>query len=404
MSWAKKFLTEKMAVAVSLFLIGSLHTMIFSFFEYPTNFFVHDLPKNTIIALKAVLYISAVIVSFSHQFLCRNIGLKISLAAGLFCNLLGLGALWVNHFVAPHISLLFFTMVLFGVALTSVINVLITYLIIEIPKYLGPAIVVLFCFFNIGAMLAPLMIHLFKKMENPNLIYHFLSGLSLVAIWFVWRVLDEPVYPRHLQHLRKGSLIWKELHYRLGLFFLALLGYGVTENTFNLWGFQAISEKYTPEIAEKAVSAFWLFLIIGQVTLLIPIFIFAMRWIYYILLSGIVATLVLLAQHESLAAFLSLLMIGGFCCSVNSPLLISIMEKEISLFASGSRLLPYVETTVSVLIAGYFIGVGIIDLWVEIFEEFHIFTTAQHFYFAIPFIFCTAVFSFYLLNTRPSAR
>jgi hypothetical protein len=40
------------------------------------------------------------------------------------------------------------------------------------------------------------------------------------------------------------------------------------------------------------------------------------------------------------------------------------MEKELIVIVKGSRILPYLETATSLMIAGYFIGVGSIDLWV----------------------------------------
>ena len=53
---------------------------------------------------------------------------------------------------------------------------------------------------------------------------------------FVYANFLNPIVPKYLVHLRRGTLIWKELHYRMGLFVLAMVFYGIVESAFSIWG------------------------------------------------------------------------------------------------------------------------------------------------------------------------
>jgi len=49
MFWKKHFMTERFAMAVSLFLIGALHTMIFGTFQIPSHDILQQLGKEHLI-------------------------------------------------------------------------------------------------------------------------------------------------------------------------------------------------------------------------------------------------------------------------------------------------------------------------------------------------------------------
>lgn len=395
MFWKERMMNERILMTLGLFLIGSLHTMIFSFFEFPTNFLLGNHFETYSLASKLLLYSCAIGVSFAHQTICRNIGLKRALSWGLVCNLLGLITLWLNATVGGSLALLFLDMIFFGAALTSVVNALVTYVVLTFPNHTGAGIVALFAFFNGGVMLSPLVIALFSSWQISSWLYPVLIGLLLLAMFYVARSFFDPPYPTHVTHLRKGSLLWKELHYRLGLFLTAIICYGLAENTLNLWGFFQIKTYLGDIVASETVSLFWLFLIIGQLTLLIPLYFLSPKRIFYCLIPIIVIDLYFFAHQTTLSGFITALIIGGFGCSAVFPILISLMEKELARFASGSELVPYIETSISVLVAGYFLGVGGIDVWIE-WAKGPLFSIPVHFYLGMIFISYTGICTLYL--------
>jgi hypothetical protein len=380
-------------------MIGALHTLIFAVFEFPSNFLLGESQLYSFYC-KIVLYAVAIGVSFSHQAICRTIGLKKNLLLGLLFNAFGLATLWLNHYIGGFVALIFLDMVFFGAALTSVINALVTYVIIEMPKHVGSGIIVLFACFNGGVMLAPLLIDVFKGVTYQNGIYAFLLLLLAISTLFVARYFIDPPYPAHLKHLRKGTLVWKELHYRLGLIFAAIIFYGLTENTFNLWGFVRIASHLGQSVANETISFFWLFLIIGQIVLLIPLYFFPARKVFYFLIAVLIADLYFFAHQRHLYGLLAGLMIGGFCCSVVFPILLSMIEKDLVKFGKGKHILPYIETSVSVLMAGYFIGVGTIDLWIDKLGE-NALPSRSHYYMAMGYMAMTGLIALFLNLTAP---
>lgn len=398
------FFSQRFVITLSLFLIGALHTMIFAFFQFPGNFLLDTQNQNAFLC-KGILYGFAIGVSLIHQLVSRAIGLRKTLYIGLLFNFMGLTTLMLYHVLdaADSWLLIILNMVFFGTALTSVINSLITYLIVEFPHQVGPWITALFAVFNGGVMLAPLLLELFRNLEREWMIYPFLMGLVLLAIWFVHVKFFDPPFPEHLIHLRKGTLIWKEMHYRLGLFLLAIIGYGITETTFSLWGFFHLKELFGQATAHETISVFWLFMIIGQLILLIPLYFYPGKRVFYLLIALVLGALFYFPLQTHLPALLIGLVLGGFGCSAIFPLLLSMVEQELTAFAEGADLLPYIETACSVLIAGYFIGVGAVDLWVEKIHADAGSAVLLYFHIAMVCIATTALSVFYLNRSSPQA-
>lgn len=164
--------TDRIVMALGLFLIASLHTLIFAIYQIPENFLL----GHNAVLYKSILYATAVGASVGNPFLCRRIGLKKMLYYGLVFNGLGVATLWLNGF-QPHRGWEILSMLLFGVSLTSVINSLVTYIVLEFPKKVGLAIVALFIFLNGGVMLGPLVFGAFQSFHQPTLIFPFLVAL-----------------------------------------------------------------------------------------------------------------------------------------------------------------------------------------------------------------------------------
>jgi hypothetical protein len=407
MFWKRAYLSKRFIITIALFLIGSLHTMIFAIFQIPENFLMGRNSPELAFACKVVLYCFAIGVSLGHQVICRHFGLRKALYMGLLCNLFGISTLLFNQTISQGqglISLIFLDMIFFGMALTSVINALVTYIIIEFPKKVGIGIVSLFAFFNLGAMFAPLLLEALQAIGISQFMYYVLIALLLLGIWFIHVYFFDPaVSPAHIQ-LKKGSIIWKKLHYRLALFVVAIIAYALTETTFNLWGYIQIKNLLGVQIANETTPFFWMFLIVGQVFLLVPLYFLPAKRILFALVAVIIAASFFFPLQDNLAGSIFWLGIAGFGCSAVFPILLSQMEKEMLPYAKGNRILSYIEKSISLMFAGYFTGVGVIDLWVQLLGDHPYFTIPTHFHFAAAFIIITGLIALFLNLTTPKIK
>jgi len=363
MFWKKQMMTKTLALTVSLFLIGALHTLIFGIFQYPSNFIIGEHHQHLTIYAKITFYASAISGAFSYPVFCRSIGVKNALIGGLFLNLMGLLILWINQYTGGIPLLIFLDMICFGFALTSVINALITFIILKFPNRTGAGITGLFAVLNGGIMMAPILLGVFKELQILDAIFPFLMLWTILAIWHVEKKVYEPPFPSHLQHLRKGTLIWKELHYRLALYFAAVAIYGASETNFSLWGFELVAQQFGEAAALEILPIFYLFLIVGQVMLLIPLYLYSPRKIFYGLVLLSAFSLYFFYHQKIPFGFIAGLALGGIGSSAIFPILISMMEKELLVTSEKKHLLPYIETGVSLLIGGYLAGNAFNDLW-----------------------------------------
>ncbi len=142
MFWRGEALSERFILTVGLFLIGALHAMIFAIFQIPENFLLGRDDPELGFHCKIILYSFAVATSFCHQILCRRIGLRRTIYLGLLCNFFGLAILMLNRLFIEggSLTLIFLEMIFFGIALTSVINSLVTYLVLEFPNKIGAGV------------------------------------------------------------------------------------------------------------------------------------------------------------------------------------------------------------------------------------------------------------------------
>lgn len=389
-------LTDRIVMALGLFLIASLHTLIFAIYQIPENFLL----GHNAVLYKSILYATAVGASVGNPFLCRRIGLKKMLHYGLVFNGLGVATLWLNGF-QPHGSWEILSMLLFGISLTSVINSLVTYIVLEFPKKVGLAVVALFIFLNGGVMLGPLVFGAFQSFHQPTWIFPFLIALLLLSLWFVQTYFFDPSFPAHLAQVKRGTLLWKELHYRLALYVIAIVAYGLTESTFSLWGYVNIKDLLGGQTANEIISFFWLFLIFGQIFLLLPLYFLPAKGVFSVLVLVVMGAGYFFAEQTTRFGLISGLAAAGFGCSAVFPLVLSMMEKEIATLTKGRTVLLYIEMAISLMIAGYVLGVGISDLWVELFGQHPLLPLSLHFQLAALYIGLTGLIVLFLTYKKP---
>src|SRR5690606_23106317 len=118
---------------------------------------------------------------------------------------------------------------------------------------------------------------------------------------------------------------------------------------------------------------------LGQVFLLIPLYFISPKKIFYFLAALVIGSALLFPGQENLSGIIPFLAIAGFGCSAVFPILLSQMEKELMPLAQGASLMPYIEKSISLMIAGYFVGVGAVDLWVELLRKAPLFSMEAHF-------------------------
>lgn len=397
-------MNKKFVIASFLFLIGTLHTMVFAFIQFPGTFIAADLSEDPII-YKFILYFFTVGVSCFHQPISKRIGLKNLLITGLFGNILGMLFLFFHHFYEhPHSQyLLYASMVCFGASMLSVINTLVTYVILEFPSKTVAAITALFAFLNLGIMFAPLLLNASELWHLSWSILFAVMCVFALAILAVKRFFFEPPYPKEYEPLRSGSLLWREMVHRLSLYILAIFLYSLTESTFSLWGANLLLFHFPRALAEVAGSVFWFFMILGQLILMIPLYFFDPRKIFYGLIPLILFALIYTPEQTGFYHIIFGLAVGGFACAVIYPIVLALLEMEIihkSLMSHHEHYLPFIDTAVSFLMAAYLLGSSVVDLWVTLMPTR---VVQPYFHIAIIFVMTITILMYYLNRTRTIA-
>lgn len=359
-----------------LFFIGSIHTIIFGFLTEPENFLLIDVSRNWQKSLTFTFYLFAIITACINHVISRNIGLKKTLILGLYSYLIGMLTFFISHLFTNYVfllnNILFLGMILLGFAFSSVTIALFTYTTLEFRKHLEIGVTILSIFMNIGALLSPIFINVFNSWNRGWLFALVLCMLILLSIQFIKTFFFDPIFPKHLEHLRKSSVIWKEMHYRLALFIIAMIFYGFCENTFNLFGDHYMSFYFSEKLSHEYISIFWLFLIIGQILILIPLYLTSPKKVLSFVIGLILLAFILLPHQKTIVGITFSLALAGLGCSICFPVLLGILESELKasfISKPHSHLLPYMEICVALLIAGYIVGVGFITLLMDSFSK-----------------------------------
>jgi hypothetical protein len=399
--WIYSYLNKKITITAFLFLIGTLHTMVYAFVQFPGTFIAADLDQDPLL-FKVILYGFTVGVSCFHQPIARKLGLKNVLMLGLFGNAIALMLLFFHHYVEHpkyHFAL-YLSMMFMGSSMLSVINSLVTYVILEFPTKTVTAITALFAFLNGGIMVTPILLTAAQNLQLTWSVFFIIIGMLLLAVGAVWLLFFEPVYPKHYEHLRSGTLVWKEMHQRLGLYILSIFLYSLVESTFSLWGNVHLLSFVSFSVAENAASVFWVMMILGQLLLMIPLYYFEPRKVFYVLVPFVLFALIYTPLQTKLSTITFGLGLGGFSCAAIYPIILALLEMEIihaSLISHEGHYLPLIDTAVSFLMAGYLLGSSVIDFWIYFLPKA---TAPPHFHLAIVFLAVITFLMFYLDWTR----
>ncbi len=260
-------LGPKYLVALGLLCVNLVHLMIVTYFQIPGNF-VDETFREYIFLTNSLYYGIGVVSTFFYPLIARKLGLKYTLMLAIAFDMIGLSSLWLSITLGGNLPLIFISTDFWGLSLLTIGVSIISYLVIAFPKKLGVSLMILFAFGEAGAIIANLLFDTFSSLQfNEGFFLLSIILLSLL-IYFVNTEFSEPVYPKHLRHLRKGSLIWSEFHYRLIFFMVAAIGYGLIESIFSIWG-EAYLAQFMPEtLVLSTISIFWFCMLLGQILLL----------------------------------------------------------------------------------------------------------------------------------------
>jgi len=386
------------SLTLSLLLIASLQTMIFGFFQIADHSISIE-HASRIIPLNILFYSVMLVTSLFHPFIMRKFSLQFALIAGLCCDLLGVSFVWINEAVGGTFVLVVFGFLFAGISIVSVINCLVTYLVIEFPRSLSFAMLVLFLFANLGILADTLIYDLLADHNFYPIFCGTVIGLILLAIYFVYTRFFNPVVPVHLAHLRRSSLIWKELHYRMGLFIAMMLLYGVVETLLSTWGGIYLLKFVRAVQAEQAVILFWACMILGQLLLLAPIYFFSARKIFSLLMIFTIGILAFLAEQTHATGLIAGYIGAGLGCAIIFPALLSFFEKEVLITCSLSKIkspIAFVETGISLMVGGYLAGVGLVNMFVLTHQNYPELFTQAMFYWGAFLLATIAISSTYL--------
>lgn len=401
------FFSFRYLMILSLFFISGLHAVAFGIVQYPSNFLTSNIPENFHLGLLAILYGSVIVTAILSQILTRSLGLKRVLMLGLFLYFLGLLLFFIPQWILGDFlftyTFLSLGMLFLGIAFSTVFIGLVTYLILEVPRHLGTAVIILFAFMNLGAMLSSIFLNIFSSGRSESGFLGVMEGLILLSILFIYKYFFNPVFPQHLLHLRKGTRLWKEMHYRLLLYIAVIILYGFCENTFNLWGGKFMGFFLEERLVNNAISVFWLFMIVGQILMLIPLYFVSARNVFYFLVFLIILALFSFPFQTNLGGFIAMLVLGGTACSACFPILLAMMEEEIKEMRgsvdSRLKILPYLEMAIAWMIIGYIIGTGTITFRVEMKSDITEAVATHNFFGAIVYAVLMLLITYYLSLT-----
>lgn len=356
-----------------LFIIAILHGLVFATAQEPLRFVSVDACRVLEIyrgMITAALYFSGIIVALTIQWFSRIFGIKSIFVAGLASSFIGMAFFYATHLVNPGsgVSFLFLVcgMVMIGAAVSSVAIVLATYVVIEFPKKIAMGLVFLYSCLNAGIMISGPTFDYFERIGAQGL-YLIVLALSMAFfIWLIRRYFVAPYIPRHLEKLRKGSPLWKELRYRMGIFVFSMVLYGLLENTFNINGRDYLRTIFPHGIADKIIFSFWLTLTLGQIGIGIPSFWILPSKVVRVLPIFIILGLFLIPLQTDFSGYLLTFMIGGIGCSAVFPLLLAMLMLEMRHVneeqVSHTEMAPYFEAGCGYMVASYMLGIGLVAL------------------------------------------
>ncbi len=391
-------LRRNVPMTVFLFLIMTLHTATLGCFQWPHSFLSKELTSHPLL-YKCIFYATALTVSMFHQPISRRIGLKMELAAGVISSALGMLFFIAHATILPATSwVMILSMILMGMSMLSVINCLLTYVILVFSNKTLLGLITLFAFGNAGLMLAPQLLRLGGMLHLTIELIFCITTFLLMYGAGILILFDEPSYAQD-PSLQVNTYLRKEMPLRFPLYMLSVAFYGLAESTFSLWGEGLVSHTISLYLSRISASSFWLSLIVGQILMLILVQRFDPRRVILINCILILAALLWLGNVYSTPYIVLGMVVGGLGCAGILGVTFFSLTREVFFFSYSNRdrYLTLIENGVSWLMTSYMFAVGLTDIVTDWLDQY----SRLPFLIGTLYIACYAVIIFYLNRTRP---
>lgn len=390
-------LRRNVPMTIFLFLIMTLHTATLGCFQWPHSFLSQEFTSHPVL-YKLIFYSTAILVSLFHQPISKRIGLKMELTGGVISSALGMLLFNAHAILFPSGHwIMVFAMILMGIAMLSVINCLLTYVVLVFSNKTLLGIIALFAFGNAGMMLAPQMLRLGGHLHLTTELIFLIVTLLLMYGAGILILFDEPSYAQD-PALQSGAYLRREMPLRFPLYLAALAAYGLIESTFSLWGEGLFSHTFSLTPSREATSSFWLAMVVCQILALFLLRIVDPKKFCLILSSAILVALAWLFSATSFSTLVVGMVIGGMGCSTIYSITLYFLTKEIQFLSQNNRdrYLSLIENGVSWMTASYMLAVGLTDIITDWLDRY----SKIPFLIGIIYLFTYVCLIVYLNQTR----
>ncbi len=390
-------LRRNLPMTIFLFLIMTLHTATLGCFQWPHSFLSREFTTHPLL-YKMIFYSTAILVSLLHQPISKKIGLKMELAGGVISSALGM-LLFNAHaifFPSGHLIMIL-SMILMGIAMLSVINCLLTYVVLVFSNKTLLGIIALLAFGNGGMMLAPQLLRLGAHLQLTTELIFLIITLLLMYGAGILILFDEPSYTQD-PALQTAAYLRREMPLRFPLYLGVLAVYGLIESTFSLWGEGLLSHTFSLTPSRLATSLFWLAMVVCQILSFFLLHIFDPKKFCLFLCSMIFAAFCWMSFATSFSTLVIGMVIGGIGCSVIYSITLFFLTKEIQFFSQNNRdrYLSLIENGVSWMTASYMLTVGLTDIITDWLDRY----SKIPFLIGIIYVFILLCLIVYLNQTR----
>jgi fucose permease len=313
-------------------------------FVSPTNFDLSDTQYGVMFLPQVAL---AILASGAGPRLARRFGLRGVLLLGLCGDLLSMGLLTASPLLIGSTKAFFLLCVAtgaLGFGFGAAVMALNTFVEGFFPYRADGAVLALNALLGAGTALAPLLVALFTGFGiwwALPMVMTILLALLLVGVSNV---------PLRLPYEATGRD--SALPPRFWIYAAAVLLYGVLETLCGNWATLYLSTQRHISVrnASLALTAFWVMLTLGRVTIAYLVRWIPARWIYVALPILLAGTFQMIARSEGSVAGISGFAAAGLACSALLPFSISF---------AGTEFPSEAATMSGELIAFYQIGYGI---------------------------------------------
>jgi len=320
-------------------------------------------------SLGFVLLAAAIIFSWVSGLLGYKIGMKKGILIGLlfffFANLLFSLANFRTNNEAFWILLI--GEGLLGISIGGLLASVTSYIVFLVPNKTPMVLTGVYFCVNFGSFSYPILFNLFSSGKFWWHLTILQAVLSLLLVVVGWKFLPDIRNPNPLP-LHTFREAFRHLSFRFWIFFAVIIGFSITENTFDSWVTIFLHQVKDLSISKAnfGLSSYWATVAIGQVSVCVLVRWISPRWIYRILPLFLIVGYFGIYYSEGYFYNLLFYIISALGCSAFFALTMSFVEGEykvVSEIASGVMVTAYfLGSALGSLIFGTVLGANVINL------------------------------------------